>query len=152
MAQVVIKPAKFGQGIFAAEPIPAGTVIGIATGPIINFSTALQKNDRECDALQVESDSYLDWPNPLRLANHSCQPNCGLRNLEFITLRELTPGEEILWDYSTSMDEDSWTMDCLCDSSNCRGVIEDFRLLPLTLQQHYLALDIVLPFIAEQYK
>ncbi len=152
MPQVIIKPAKFGRGLFAAEPIPAGTVIGIATGPTINFATACKKNIRECDTLQIGPDRYLDLPDPLRLTNHSCSPNCGLRNLEFITLRDLAPGEEILWDYSTSMDEHYWTMTCLCGSPTCRGVIEDFRLLPPTLQQHYLALGIVLPFIAEQYK
>lgn len=75
-----------------------------------------------------------------------------MRNLEFVTLRNLAPGEEILWDYSTSMDEDSWTMVCQCSSPNCRGVIKDFRFLSPELQQHYLALGIVLPFIAEQYR
>jgi SET domain-containing protein len=152
MANVVIGKSKFGQGLFATEPIPAGTIIGLATGPTIDFAATSHKCERECDALQIDSDRYLDWPDPLRLANHSCQPNCGLKNLEFTTLNNLAPGEEIVWDYSTSMDENSWTMVCHCGEPNCRGTIEDFRLLPPTLKQHYLALGIVLPFIAEQYQ
>jgi hypothetical protein len=70
-------------------------------------------------------------------------------DLELFTLREILPGEELLWDYSTSMFERHWTMRCHCGCKECRHVITDFDLLPLHLQKKYLRMNIVFPFIKE---
>ena len=63
-------------------------------------------------------------------------------------------GEELFWDYSTSMLERHWTMICNCGNQNCRKIITDFDLLPNALQGEYIKMNIVLPFILNelQYK
>lgn len=61
-------------------------------------------------------------------------------------------GEEITWDYSTTMDEDKWEMDCVCQSKNCRKRIKDFKYLPKEIQQKYIKLGIVPDYILENLK
>ena len=58
--------------------------------------------------------------------------------------------EEIFYDYSTTMDEDSWTLQCKCGSQNCRKIVKDFKFLPQELQKKYLELNIVQNFIKKQ--
>jgi len=42
--------------------------------------------------------------------NHSCDPNAGLQidgqKVWLVAIKNITQGEEITWDYSTTMDED----------------------------------------------
>ena len=54
---------------------------------------------------------------------------------------------EIVFDYSTTMLERHWELDCGCKSQHCRLRIRDFDLIPATLQRHYLSLGIVQSFI-----
>ena len=67
-------------------------------------------------------------------------------------LKKIKAGEELLWDYSTSMLERHWTMECACGENTCRKIITDFDLLPTELQLKYLQVNIVLPFIADFIK
>ena len=60
------------------------------------------------------------------------------------------PGEEIRFDYSTTMLERAWELNCACGSPRCRGLIQDFDLLPIALQTFYLRLGIVQNFIVNE--
>ena len=64
--------------------------------------------------------------------NHSCEPNLGFVDgtLVHIALRDIEEGEELLWDYSTSMNEPGWSLPCYCGSSQCRGRIQSYCDLP----------------------
>ena len=74
-----------------------------------------------------------------RVVNHSCSPNAGLRsNRILVALRNIGCGEEICYDYSTTMSEGRWTMQCRCGHLNCRSTVGDFHDLPTPRQQHYL--------------
>ena len=63
--------------------------------------------------------------NGTQFINHSCQPNCSLRNLRghllFFALRDIEPGEEILLDYEWSYHSDRKA--CRCGAPACRGRI-----------------------------
>ena len=58
------------------------------------------------------------------LVNHSCAPNLGLfpmvgaggvdGDLFLVARREIAAGEELSFDYSTSMVDEPWAMDCAC--------------------------------------
>jgi hypothetical protein len=72
----------------------------------------------------------------------------GLHKLELFALKKIKAGEEMFWDYSTSMLERHWTMECSCREKNCRKVLADFDLLPKHVQEKYLTLNIAFPFIA----
>jgi uncharacterized protein len=148
---ISIQDAKFGKGLFASVNIPKNTVVARVTGKVLNFEDTLLLKERESHTLQTGTDKYILCDPPFLYSNHSCDPNCGLTPfLELKTLRAIKKGEEILWDYSTSMMERHWTMLCKCGSPNCRGLITDFDLLPQATQQKYIDMGIVLPFIVEE--
>jgi len=140
---------SFGRGVFAVMPIKKDEVILEFTGPIISLEQALQKPMEKMSCpLQIESTKYIDIQEPGVLVNHSCSPNAGIKNDRYlVALENILPGQEIFYDYSTTMDEDNWTLSCECGCQNCRHTIGDFRHLPLDVQKKYLDLNIVQSFI-----
>ena len=55
--------------------------------------------------------------------NHSCNPNCGVRNkLEIIAMREINKDEEVTIDYAMT-ESFKYKMKCNCGMSNCRKII-----------------------------
>jgi hypothetical protein len=149
-----VRQSKFGKGIFAKKFIGAGTIIcKVPSEPTLDFLNTKAMGEIESHALQVDVDLYTICQPPFLYSNHSCNPNCALNaNFEFFALRNINADEEMFWDYSTSMLERSWTMACKCGEKNCRKIITDFDLLPHALQQKYLQLKIVLPFIAHMQR
>jgi hypothetical protein len=98
--------------------------------------------------LHVRPQEYLGPSGGLDdLVNHSCEPNAGLRfsprGITLIAIRGIRPAEEITFDYSTTLEDDDWEMDCRCGSPRCRGRVRDFKHLPRRLQQRYARLGIV---------
>lgn len=146
---IEIGNSKFGKGLFAKTGIRPGTALCKLKGRELNFEETVALNEKESHSLQIDFDKYILCEPPFLYSNHSCNPNCALnRHLELFALREIKKGEELFWDYSTSMLERHWTMQCHCGEDNCRRIVTDFDLLPEQLQEKYLGLNIVLPFIA----
>jgi hypothetical protein len=146
---VVVEAGDLGMSVFAAKTFEPGDTVLSFQGPIISFAQAVAKGDYESYALQIGPNSYLDLLAPSCYFNHSCEPNTGIiRGRHLVAVRRIVVGEEIRYDYSTTMDEDHWTMDCRCGSRRCRETIRDFKYLPLDLQREYLNNGLVQPFIA----
>lgn len=147
-ALVRVAPGVSGLGVVAKAPIRAGQVILTFHGPTIGFEEAVARGPWEGHTLQVGPATYMDLEPPGVYANHSCEPNSGIwQDTSLVALRDIAAGEEIVWDYSTSMAEDWFEMDCHCGAPNCRGRIRDFRHLPKALQESYLARGVVQSFI-----
>lgn len=148
-APVEVLPSDFGVGLFAARPFAPGERILDFRGRLVDFEATVAKGQRECDALQIGPDLYLDLEDPGRCTNHSCDPNSGVRSngVTLVAVRAIAAGEEIRFDYSTTMDDDHWTMDCSCGSPGCRRRILDFRWLPAARKLEYIALGIVPSFL-----
>lgn len=124
--------------------------IFFVTGPIVNFEECIRLPDGGANTFQIGLDAYVDPGYPGRFINHSCEPNAGLvDDTCVIALRQINPGEEIRYDYSTALLERYWVLDCHCGSPRCRGSVGDFDALPERTQQYYLRLGIVQPFIVE---
>lgn len=144
-----IKPSKFGKGLFAKANIPAGTVIYRIKGKELTFEKTTRLKEKESHALQIDYDKYILCEPPFLFSNHSCHPNCAINtNFEMVTITDIRNGDELFWDYSTSMLERHWTMHCGCGAKSCRKVVTDFDLLPGTVQSFYLDRNLVFPFIA----
>src|SRR5205814_8259858 len=80
-----------------------------------NYDYMLQMGDDQFYALL--SGDTLDIP-----VNHSCVPNCGIReSLQIIAMRAVEPGEEMTFDYAMSESSD-FIMDCLCQDLECRKI------------------------------
>ncbi|MEZ6094834.1 MAG: SET domain-containing protein-lysine N-methyltransferase [Pirellulaceae bacterium] len=108
---------------------------------------------REGNVLQIDKNSYIDLQPPSVYCNHSCEPNVGVNDKrEAIALRAIERGEELFFDYSTTMSENRWTMVCHCGRESCRGLVEDFHRLPPKTRKRYLSMRIVMPFIAVEHQ
>jgi hypothetical protein len=87
-------------------------------------------------ALQVGPETFLaedpEHPRMDDFINHSCDPNVGFTEgtLILFALREIQKGEELFWDYSTSINEAGWKINCACGAENCRGAIQSYCDLP----------------------
>lgn len=148
-----IAECDFGKGLFCKKDINKGENIFKFTGKLINFNQTLEATDDFGDPLQIGKNLYVNLEEPMRFINHSCNPNTGIINdVTLIALRDIQKGEELYFDYSTSMDEDYWVMQCMCGEANCRKTIKDFKYLSVQAKQKYLNLNIVQKFIAVQYQ
>lgn len=119
-----IRPAGTkGRGVFAGEPIAAGRRIVTLGGRLL---TTAELTD-DLLALQVGDDLWLCSDGSLvdDMINHSCDPNAGFLDGEPVlsAVRDIAAGEEISWDYSTSIAEPGWTLECRCGSARCREVV-----------------------------
>jgi uncharacterized protein len=119
-----VRPAgPKGHGLFTRKPITRGTRI-LALGGHLLTTEALTV---DLLAMQVGVDLWLCSDGSLLddFANHSCDPNAGFLDGEPVlyALRAIAAGEEICWDYSTSISEPGWSLDCRCGARRCRGVV-----------------------------
>lgn len=112
-----------GRGVFALEPIAAGRRILGLEGRLL--PTAELTDDLL--ALQVDTDLWLcsDGSHLDDMINHSCDANAGFLDGAAVlhALRDIELGEEVCWDYSTSISEAGWSLECRCGSPRCRGII-----------------------------
>ncbi len=140
-----------GLGVFANRDLAPGEVILEIEGPIIDFAETKRRGPRECMAIQIGHDRYIDTQAPGVFVNHSCDPNAGIRADKYlVALKPIARGHEIRFDYSTTMEEQSFTMQCLCGLPCCRNVIRDFSTLPAVVKTRYIAEGIVMSFIVER--
>jgi uncharacterized protein len=151
-SNVYLAECDVGRGVFVSQPIAAGEIILTFTGPFLNYEQALAKGEAQANTLQIDQDRYIDIDPPGLFTNHSCEPNAGvIDDCILVALRDIEQDEEVRFDYSTTMSESNWTMVCQCGSHQCRGLIEDFHLLPELLKVRYLALGIVQRFIVAEH-
>jgi uncharacterized protein len=98
-----------GFGLFATRPIKKKARITEYKGPILDYETAQRAENRGNRYLfEVSKHRTIDGTpryNVARYANHSCNPNAEpivWRGRVFIkSLRNIKPGEEIVYDYGT---------------------------------------------------
>ncbi len=148
-----IDECDLGLGIFANRQIVKDEIIFIFGGRIIDFQETKRRGRWECMPIQIEYNQYIDTLPPGVFINHSCDPNAGIRDdKNLVALRDIREGDEIRFDYSTTMEENSFTMECLCRTSNCRHMVNDFSTLPPPVQKGYLSKQVVMGFIARNFK
>ena len=133
------------QGVFTSEPIPAGAHVVGFRGRVIGRD---EITDDKMRVIQIGPDTYLAEDGVHLyvddLINHACEPNLGFvkGSVDLYALRDIQAGEELLFDYSTCMNEPGWSIPCQCGAPTCRGQIVSFcdlprsertRLLPIAL-------------------
>lgn len=132
-----------GQGVFAARDIPAETVIFEYHGARISQEEADAQPSADPDNpfhtffFSLSSGEIIDGGeggNDARWINHSCEPNCEAQEDEeggrvyVVALRDITKGEELLYDYGLVIDDEiTDTLKdqyrCLCGAPACRGTM-----------------------------
>ncbi|HEV2802656.1 MAG TPA: SET domain-containing protein-lysine N-methyltransferase [Pyrinomonadaceae bacterium] len=151
MSQVYLAPSRIsGTGVFAARRLCAGEhVLSFAEGTpqVVPYAATVRCPEQEGNYVQVAAEGYILPAPPSLYLNHSCTPNTGVRDAtEIVTLDTIEAGDELTFDYSTSMAEDGWEIDCACGSRLCRGRIRDFKHLPFERQLYYIERDVVADF------
>jgi len=130
-----------GHGVFALRRIRKGTRIIEYLGERISHRIANRRyddhdeNDNHTFLFSVDRALVIDAGvdgNDARFINHSCQPNCESaieRRRVFIdAIRDITPGEELSYDYQIGRERgDPPNVDeiyaCRCGSKECRGTM-----------------------------
>jgi SET domain-containing protein len=119
-----------GQGVFAAEPIPARRKLGELRGEAISVqeAQARAKGLARIMIIAVSERRAVDASqssDPLRFTNHSCRPNASLRvqqgRVEFYAMRELRAGEEITVNYGATHHQGR--LACRCGAPGCAGAL-----------------------------
>lgn len=123
--------ADRGRGLFATVAFAKGERVVAMTGWLAT-TDALED---DWFVLQVGDDLWLCSHGMAAddCANHACEPNVGFLagDTTLYALRDIAPGEEIGWDYSTSLSHPEWSLTCRCGAATCRGeVLPWSRLSP----------------------
>ncbi len=145
---LIVKQGTHARGVFAGEPIPAAAWILRFSGPFLRYA----ETSATTYALQIGPDLYIGADGgPDDFVNHSCEPNAGVvidgTTVDLVAIRDIAAGEEILFDYSTTLDENDFVMDCHCGAPSCRRRIGDGRDLPEPVWKRYVELGIIPAYV-----
>ena len=163
-----IKESKIaGKGIFTNKEIKKFQTIYLLKGEQCSLEEILKKvNDgleKPSDPLGIDDEQYLDLDEISRTFNHSCSPNSFIRGKsELVAMRDIKKGEEITYDYSTTMNDNEekiktagrelWTCECNCGSKSCRGMINQFKTLPKEVRQFYISNKFMPDFMLRRFE
>jgi uncharacterized protein len=130
-----------GKGVFARRPLAAGERIVEYRGERIDWPEAQRRHPHDPSDphhtfyFHVDDERVIDAKyggNAARWINHSCDPNCESDVVDgrvyIRALRDLTPGEELFYDYGLVIDE-RYTARlkrdyaCRCGAAACRGTM-----------------------------
>lgn len=142
-----------GKAVYAAQGFAEGEAI-------IRFTGRRFRADQVPSLMRGSSDRFVQvtpqhFMGPSGkiddLINHSCDPNAGLRfaggSVTLVAVRDIAAGEEIAWDYSTTLAESNWHMICQCRSPECRRVIGNFSTLSQERQEWFRSRNLVAPYL-----
>jgi uncharacterized protein len=133
---------KYGKGVYAREDIKKGSVVYVLSGPTMtpdDFAKMVNSDKEDIDdPLQVGKRTYIDLDKISRIFNHSCSPSTGVRKRsEIFALKDIKKGEQITYDYSSTIAPTEWKMRCGCNSNNCRKILGDIRSIAKKQLNYY---------------
>ncbi len=136
-----------GNGVFATAFIPKGETVHIMNGREVGWLKCLflilTKQIHIDMPFQISSKSYILLNNLSISINHSCEPCCAVSGKnQIVARRDIAAGEEISYDYSTtvlpSIFTKSWLMECRCGQKNCRKEVRNAAFMPDEQLKNYL--------------
>lgn len=168
----LVKDSKVGgKGVFATEKIHKGEFIHALVGEFITeeqflgrFNSGgetyddpfqIQDGEKIGDGEREEERRYIDLDELSRTFNHSCNPNGGIHHLsDLFALRDINPGDEITYDYSTTVgpSEKEFSMTCKCGEKNCRHTITNVTTISQDELKRYKRLNAFPDYVKRQLK
>lgn len=132
-------------GIIAKKDIPAGQILFVVNGPILNaptkYSFAIGINQH---IEPMTGDSQADFGHYM---NHSCDPTAFIQIIrkenqdpfiQVIARRNIKAGDELTFDYASLEYEVTCSGKiCKCNTPLCRGKIHGFKDLPKDIIEKY---------------
>jgi len=134
----VVRSKIHGYGLVTTRRFAAGDVVALAEGVVFReddvfddtYALVLPGEDH-ADVAGGE-DFYFDLVDQTRWINHSCAPNTEVESGRdpvtgtpvawWVALRDLEPGEELVYDYAFV---GALAEPCACGAPHCRGLIVD---------------------------
>ena len=145
---IQVGPCNVGLGLFATRHFEAGERILVFKGKRFDANDPIHETPDGSNLLQTGRRTYIMPLPPGLYVNHSCNPNAGVvHGRHLVALRSIAAGQEIRFDYATTIFDDTWKMACACGEPNCRNLIEDFSTLPEELKVFYLHHNLVAPYL-----
>jgi uncharacterized protein len=133
-----------GRGLYAVFATSRGEIAVVKGGYIL---TKAQRDEigKELgpSEIQVSDDLFIgpstmaEREGGMMHINHSCEPNLGLQGqIVYVALRDISPGEELTFDYAMT-DDEPYEMKCRCGANSCRATITGFDWKKPEIQQKY---------------
>lgn len=145
-----------GKGIFTKSVIKKGQFVVKFEGELYTLKQLQESKVQNLSdySMQIGKDVYLGPGGILNYINHSCNPNCWVKIVNtsalLFALKNIQEKEQLTYDYSSTMDEDSWELvECKCGSKKCRHRIRDFKYLPKNLQEGYIKKGVIPDYILQ---
>lgn len=147
MDNLILGQSNLGKAVFANKDFVKGEEIIEFKGKLL-IKKQLNTKYYINHFLQIDKNLYLGPSGELDdFLNHSCNPNSGVKfrkqQVILAAIKNIKKMDEIVFDYSTTMYEDYWELNCRCGNKNCRKKISDFKYLSKEIQQKYIKLEIV---------
>jgi hypothetical protein len=126
---LVVRPSPIHSvGVYTSTAIRKGTRLVEYEGERITAEEA----DRRYDGVERtylygldDGKTVIDGHGMGAYLNHSCDPNCEVDEMKgrvwIFAIRDIAPGEELLWDYN--LYDDEAPAPCHCGSRKCRGTM-----------------------------
>ena len=152
---VFVGPGRIGRGVFSARSFRRGDTVLAIEGRVVNYMRLWEHEGSRFanNCIRFGPETYIDpGDGPAGFLNHSCAPNSAINKaanrLYVVAARRIAKGEEILFDYSTTIgDDDVWRMRCNCGDTACRRLVRNFGSLPRERRAYYLENGFVPAFI-----
>ena len=134
-----------GRGLFATATIAKDEIVAVKGGHIVDGETLRREITPRLGPVEIQIDDNLfiapvnDEERELSMlySNHSCDPNLGMRGeVTFVAMRDIAQGDELTHDWATT-DDDDYTNECRCGSSNCRKTLTGKDWQREDLQERY---------------
>jgi uncharacterized protein len=134
-----------GRGVHAVEVIPAGEVVAVKGGHIMDAAAVARLPEPIRDsAFPIAADRFLaaltseEHDGVMMRVNHSCEPNVGMGgNVLLVSMRAIAAGEELTIDYALFLGDPGFAMECRCGTAACRRVVKGTDWMRIDLQQRY---------------
>ncbi|MBI2631885.1 SET domain-containing protein [Candidatus Pacearchaeota archaeon] len=168
VSKLKIKKSKIaGKGVFTTRRIRGGQTICFLEGELCSLDEMIRRvnegKEEPSDPLEIGDEEYLDLNEISRTFNHSCDPNAFIKGKnELVAIKEINSGEEINYDYSTTMNDNEeriksagrvlWTCKCNCMAKYCRGIIDQFKTIPKKRQEFYVKNKFLPDFMLKHFK
>ncbi len=140
--RIAVAPSDIhGLGLRATAAVAKGELLIRWGGEIVPKSRleGLKRLARyDCAAISEDEIILFALDDPVVRGNHSCDSNLWMADATSISARRtIGPGEELTIDYGLLSDDAAWTMQCVCGSAACRGVVTGWDWKRPDLQERY---------------
>lgn len=134
-----------GRGLFATADIAKDEIVAVKGGHIVDGKTLRGKITPVLGPVDIQIDDDLFITPTTReerelsmlYLNHSCDPNLGMRGeITFVATRDIHAGDELTHDWAMT-DDDDYSIECNCGTSNCRKILTGKDWQRPDLQKRY---------------